>query len=358
MRIKEAGELNLLQEIKRRHNPSSPDFSRNAEVIVGIGDDAAVLSLHDRRTLVTTDMMIEGVHFDLSFTNFVSLGYKLVSVNVSDIMAMGSEPRYLFLNIALNGETDMDDFWRLFSGIEHAMRIYGLRLLGGDLSSSTGPAMLSATLIGSSSSFLTRSGANPGDKIYVTGTLGDSACGLEILKRLSPDSRESVRNIDFINEFNAENLDSLHLEASYHKQISFSTALPLIKRHLAPDARASQAYASAATAMMDISDGLFIDLNRLCDESAVGAEIDLAKIPVSGELAIVSGLLELDSLMLASSGGEDYELLFTAPPDTAESELQGAACIGFITDSGMFAKDSEGRRTEIKPKGYQHFANS
>ncbi|MDX9714639.1 MAG: thiamine-phosphate kinase [Dissulfurispiraceae bacterium] len=357
MRIKEAGELNLLQEIKRRHNPSSTELRCNPEAIVGIGDDAAVLSLRDRNTLITTDMMIEGVHFDLSFTNIISLGYKLVSVNVSDIMAMAASPRYLFLNMAINGETEVDDFWRLFSGIEHAIGIYDLQLLGGDLSSSPGPAMLSATLLGASDSFVTRAGACPGDRIYVTGTLGNSACGLELLKRLSPDSKEMVRKIDFIYEFNFEGVQTLRLDDSENSLINFSTALPLIKRHLAPDARASQAYAAAATSMMDISDGLFIDLNRLCDESGVGAEIDLAKIPVSAELVITSGLLGLDMLNLAVSGGEDYELLFTAPPKISESELQGAVCIGVVTDSGRFATDSDGRRTEIKPRGYQHFEN-
>ncbi|MCE5312231.1 MAG: thiamine-phosphate kinase [Nitrospiraceae bacterium] len=358
MRLKEAGELRLLQEIRKRHSLFSAAFAADPEIVVGIGDDAAVLSPRSWQTLVTTDMMLEGVHFDTSFSNLASIGYKLVSVNVSDIMAMAATPRYLFLNMAMHGDTDIEDFWLLFSGIEHGIRMYDLKLLGGDLSSSTGPCMLSATLLGTSNSFVTRSGAKPGDRVYVTGSLGDSACGLEVLKRLSQESRQVIKAIDFIHEFRPDAGDSISFEQGISSSMDFSTALPLIKRHLAPDARASSAYASAATSMMDISDGLFIDISRLCDESAVGVEIFMNRLPVSSEMTAAAGLLGLDAEMLAVSGGEDYELLFTAPSDIAEGDLPGATCIGMIKEQGRFTVSSSGQRREIQPKGYQHFANT
>lgn len=353
MRLREAGELSLLQEIRKRHSLSSAGFSSDPEVVVGVGDDAAVINSGARQTLVTTDMMLEGVHFDTSFANIASVGYKLVSVNVSDIMAMAATPKYLFLNMAMHGDTDVDDFWRLFSGIEHGIRMYDLKLLGGDLSASTGPCMLSATLLGVSQGFVSRFGARPGDKVYVTGTLGDSACGLEILKRLSPDSRRIIKELDMIHDFRPNGTDTLN---TGDVEINFSTALPLIKRQLAPDARSSKAYATAATSMMDISDGLFIDLTRLCDESSVGVELDLAMLPVSSEMTSAATLLGIDPVKPAVSGGEDYELLFTAGPNIPASELPGATCIGVITEQGRFAVYSDGVRREIRPQGYQHFA--
>ncbi len=325
MRLNQAGELTLLKKLK--------DSFRSSEssVIVGIGDDAAVIAPQKQQLLVTTDMMNEGVHFDLSFTSAFQLGFKLVSVNVSDIFAMAGTPKYLFLNISMN-DTDTTKFFdELYEGIACAMKVYGISLLGGDLTGALNDMLLSATVIGTTEKAVTRKGALVGDRIYVTGTLGDSACGLELLKRMMPEDKEAVR-----------------------ASRDLSSAQPLICRHLMPLAREASKIAPVANAMIDISDGLFIDLSRICDESGKGAKIYLDKLPLSEDLKKACGFLKLDALRIATTGGEDYELLFTAPAN-ADMAAISATCIGEITEEARIVVDTSGRETELKAEGYQHF---
>ncbi|MBF0327778.1 MAG: thiamine-phosphate kinase [Nitrospirae bacterium] len=325
MRLNQAGELTLLKKLK--------DSFRSSEssVIVGIGDDAAVIAPQKQQLLVTTDMMNEGVHFDLSFTSAFQLGFKLVSVNVSDIFAMAGTPKYLFLNISMN-DTDTTKFFdELYEGIACAMKVYGISLLGGDLTGALNDMLLSATVIGTTEKAVTRKGALVGDRIYVTGTLGDSACGLELLKRMMPEDKEAVR-----------------------ASRDLSSAQPLICRHLMPLAREASKIAPVANAMIDISDGLFIDLSRICDESGKGAKIYLDKLPLSEDLKKACGFLKLDALRIATTGGEDYELLFTAPANADMAAIR-ATCIGEITEEARIVVDTSGRETELKAEGYQHF---
>ena len=189
MKLSDIGELSLLKTIRRRFTVKSKD------VIVGIGDDTAVIKPSGNNLLATTDMMVEGIHFDLNLITPYQLGFKLVSVNVSDIYAMGGRPQYLLLDIALNKNTEQSFVNRLFDGIRRAMKLYGVSLIGGDISSSRKDIVIAATLIGDAKKHIRRSGAKPGDRIYVTGNLGDSACGLEILKKLSVVSCQlSARN--------------------------------------------------------------------------------------------------------------------------------------------------------------------
>jgi thiamin-phosphate kinase len=178
MKLSQIGELTLLDQIRKRFKKKSDN------IIVGIGDDAAVLKPTDKNLLVTTDMMVEGVHFDLSFTTPYQLGFKLISVNVSDIYAMGGKPLYLLLNIAVKKDTEKKFIDKLFDGIKDAMNLYDTILIGGDLSATKSGMALSATVIGCLKKHILRSGANVGDRIYVTGYLGDSACGLELMKRI------------------------------------------------------------------------------------------------------------------------------------------------------------------------------
>lgn len=361
MKLHQKGELQLLKEIKERFNPSLEQ--KDSGIIVGIGDDAAVFKCPNEKILVTTDLMTEGIHFDLSYTSSFQLGFKLVSVNVSDIYAMGGMPRYIFLNIAMKKDVSEQFFWDFFNGISTANSIYGTKLLGGDISSTSNDMMVSATVIGIAERIIKRSGAKVGDKIYLTNTTGDSACGLEILKRLTPQNRDIIKDYDFGLLEKTETLkEPLLLDVnSKILSLDFYISEPLIKRHLMPIARYPKKFINNATAMIDVSDGLFIDLNRLCDESNTGAQIYLDKIPISKNLKSACELLELNPYNLALSGGEDYELLFTSSVNyeniISSNDNIGLSCIGEITTEKRVLIMPDGKETEIKSEGYQHFSD-
>lgn len=370
MKLHQIGELKLLQEVREKF--SSTDQS----IIVGIGDDAAVIAtqkacpepVEGEKILVTTDMMNEGIHFDMSFTSPFHLGFKLVSVNVSDIFAMGGKPKYLFLNIAMKKDEDENTFWSMYEGIFSAMNIYGLSLVGGDLCAAKNDIVLSATIIGAGDRIITRGGASVGDKIYVTGTVGDSACGLEILKRLTDESRNRVHGLGLgVKSKEKKEIEGKDLLLTLNSKLltlNLTIAEPLLKRHLMPVARDSTEISNYATSMIDISDGLFIDICRLCDESNVGARIYLDKIPMSAEMKKTAEIMKLDPIHLATSGGEDYELLFTTPPEinseirNSKFEILKITCIGEIVEKDRIVIDKSGREFPMKAEGYQHFGTS
>jgi len=352
MRLSQIGELSLLEQIRKRFGKQS----RN--IIVGIGDDAAVLKQVDTNLLVTTDMMVEGVHFDLNFTTPFQIGFKLVSVNVSDIYAMGGKPSYLLLSLAMNNYTEKSFIDKFFDGVQRAIKLYGISLVGGDLSSSKSLMSLSATLIGYTKRHIQRSGARVGDKIYVTGPLGDSACGLMLLKEKikKPVPFENLNAMQRARckELRAKNKNSLLFALCpklLKEGLPWKVVEPLLRRHLIPEARDPKEFVRYATAIIDISDGLLIDLSRLCDESKVGARIYIEKIPVSYELKKAASYLGISPIKLALSGGEDYELLFTAPANKKVKALH----IGEITESERVIIDSSGRKKAFSAEGYQHF---
>ncbi len=348
MLLRHIGERRLLREIREKFSATSND--RDSGIIVGIGDDAAVMAPLKGNLLCTTDMMNEGIHFDLSFTGPFQLGFKLVSVNVSDVMAMGGSAKYLFLNIALKEDAEETFFWELYEGIGAAAAHYGVRLAGGDLCAARNDTVLSATVLGTGDDVITRGKALVGDRIYVTGTVGDSACGLEIGKRLSRQSREMVRQWRF------QDADRTP-ESPPLSSMEWRMARPLLERHLMPVARDSRQYIHYATSMIDVSDGLFIDLCRICDESNVGARIYLDRLPVSKEMKGAAEAMGLDALVFATSGGEDYELLFTSSSLPAEAAQQDCrvTCIGEVVETDRIVVDAAGREFPLKPEGYEHF---
>ncbi len=305
--------------------------------------------------------MNEGVHFDLGYSSALYLGFKLVSVNVSDIMAMGCVPKYLFLDLAFTSDADEELFDGIYDGIHEAIRLYGVSLLGGDLCSSRSDTVLAATVIGEGDRVVFRKGAMPGDRIYITSSTGDSGCGLQILKRLDDESRERVRRQKSRVEPDVCTGPDLKLQSDSGPVISLGwrPGFRLIKRHLIPVARDSRDMAAFANAMLDISDGLFIDLSRLCDESGTGAIIYSDQVPISPELAEASGLLGMDALKMAVSGGEDYEILFTSSNFPLEAYNAShdikVSCIGEITASERAVIDKEGKRSPLTAAGYEHF---
>jgi thiamine-monophosphate kinase len=337
MKLSQIGEISLLEQIRRSF------CKKSKNIIVGIGDDAAVVKPLGKNLLVTTDMMVEGVHFDLSFTTPYQLGFKLISVNVSDVYAMGGKPFYLLLNIAVNKNTNKKFMDRLFDGVKDALTLYDAILIGGDLSATNAGTALSATVIGYVKKHIPRSGANIGDKIYVTGYLGNSACGLELLKKIKRPVPLQRNSPTFNVQRSAKNLKL---------GLSWKVVEPMLRRHLMPEARDSKKFIKDATSMIDVSDGLLIDLWRLCNESKVGARIYIENIPVSPELRKAASYLGISPIKLALSGGEDYELLFTAP---AEKKVK-AIHIGDITESEKVIFDSSGRKKPFSAKGYDHFA--
>lgn len=341
MKLSRVGELSLLEAIRKNF------AKKTRNVLVGIGDDAAVLKPGKEYLLATTDMMVEGVHFDLHFITAYQLGFKLISVNVSDIYAMGGNPSYVLLNVAVGKDRTKEFMDAFFEGVKDAMYLYRARLIGGDISSSVGGVSVSATLIGSAKRYIKRSGAKVGDRIYVTGNLGDSACGLAILKKLKRPVQlnRSMRGA-------AKGPAPYPLTAKL-RQLGLSRKIsePLLRRHIMPEARNPEKISRYATSMIDISDGLLIDLWRLCDESRVGARIYEKEIPLSPELKSAAAGLGIDSLKAALSGGEDYELLFTAP---ASNKIR-AIYIGDVIESKRVIVGREGRERRFSAEGYRHF---
>ncbi len=352
LKLSDIGELKLLKQIKRRFK------NVNSDILIGIGDDAALLKSFKKNFLVTTDMMVEGVHFNLSYITPYQLGFKLVSINVSDIYAMGGVPRYLLLNLAMNKNTLIETFDSFFDGVKRATLLYRLSLVGGDISSTNKGMILSATIIGYAQKSLSRSGAKIGDRIYVTNNLGDSACGLALLKMVkTPVPIERINLKAKVKEVSTKNKDSMlrsFCSELSEKGLEWNDVEPLLRRHLLPEARDPEKFIRYATSMIDISDGLLIDLSRLCDESKVGARVFIKNIPLSLELKKTASHLGLSPTKLALSGGEDYELLFTAHRDKKVEAIY----IGDIIESERVIIDKSGKKKTFIPEGYQHFADS
>ncbi len=348
MKLSHIGELSLLEHIRRT-------FSRKTkDIIVGIGDDAAVVNPSGKRILLTTDMMAEGVHFDLRFVTAYQLGFKLISVNVSDIYAMAGKPLYVLITIAVCSNTRTEFINNFFQGVEAALNLYKLVLIGGDVSSAVNDMALSATVIGHAENVIQRSGARAGDRLYVTGPLGDSACGLAVLKQIGSTVPLQVTRL-VTDPKPASGADGYRKLWSYlsRRGLSWKMTEPLLRRHLMPEVKMPKQWRQTATAMIDVSDGLLIDLSRLCNESRVGARLYEEKIPISDEMRKAASCLGLSPLTLALSGGEDYELLFTVPPGKKVKAL----CIGEITESRRIIVDRAGNERPFSAEGYQHFGN-
>lgn len=268
---------------------------RNASSIVGIGDDAAVIGEGGIRTLVTTDMLVEGVHFDLGYVPLKHLGYKAIAVNVSDICAMNARPEQVTVSIAISNRFPLEAVEELYSGILLACERYQVDLVGGDTTSSTSGLIISVTAIGTAAKddVVLRSGAKPTDLICVSGDLGAAYLGLQILEREKRIFQENP---------------GIQPDLSGHDYI--------LERQLRPEARTDiidmlQQEGMVPTAMIDISDGLSSELLHICKQSKVGCRVHTDRIPIDAATGLAAEELNLDVLTCALNGGEDYELLFT-----------------------------------------------
>jgi thiamine-monophosphate kinase len=310
-------------------------------VVISVGDDAAVVEGGRHHQVLTTDMLVEGVHFELETTSAHDLGFKAVVVNVSDVAAMGGSPRYGLASVGVSEGVEAPWIMELYGGMREAADEYAMALVGGDTSRAE-RMVLSFTVVGevAAGRAVTRAGARPGDHLVVTGSLGAAAGGL----RLAQKEPEEVMEI-----------------------LGTDWARTLVQALERPVARVGEGQALAqagATAMMDLSDGLALDLSRLCRESAVGATIRAADIPVALQLHQLAGAQGLDPLELALHGGEDYELLATIPPKALEEveasigERFGTALtdIGEVTEGSLVLETPDGAQRPLEPRGWNHFA--
>jgi thiamine-monophosphate kinase len=329
-------EIELLRAIRKVLSGEAPG------VVVPVGDDAAVIDPGRHDGVLTADMLVDGVHFDHAATSAHDLGYKAVAVNVSDVAAMGGSPRYGLACLGLPPATESAWIIELFGGMREAAEDLGLVLVGGDTSRAD-RTVISITVYGevAKGRAVTRSGARPGDVLVVTGTLGASAGGLRLSRAPEEQQKEAL---------------------------STEAGRAVVAVHERPAARVEEGQALAvagATAMIDVSDGLALDLARMCEESGVGARVRLADVPVAPALAEIAPMIGMDPLDLALHGGEDYELL-AAIPERAVAELQGAmrerfrtqlTAIGEVTETGgLVAVRPDGGEEPLEPKGWDHFA--
>ena len=323
MKLAELGEFGLIDRIALRVAPS-------ASVPLGIGDDAAaLLPTPGTLTLITSDMLLEGVHFDLAFCDPQSLGRKSLSVNLSDLAAMGAHPRQFLLGIALPKETSLEFVDGFMAGILEQAERFGVTLVGGDTCASKGGVAISITALGEQRPELVvkRGGASAGDLIYVSGTVGDAAAGLRELRRGVRDGFLVARQLD------------------PQPRVAAGVAL---------------AEAGLASAMIDVSDGVLADLTHICELSRAGAKLHLAGLPLSDEYRESCGA---DPFALALSGGEDYELLFCTPKGRAaevEALFAGIGLnvsrIGEITGGdGVELIGPDGAVYQPGLRGFDHF---
>jgi thiamine-monophosphate kinase len=310
-------------------------------VVVPVGDDAAVVEPGRHHMVLTADMLVEGIHFDLDATSAHDLGYKALVVNVSDLAAMGGAPRFALVSLGLQQGVDPAWVMDLYGGLREAAGEYGMTVIGGDLSRST-ERIVAVTAIGAvaKGKAVTRSGARRGDVLVVTGELGAAAAGLLLSQRPSHDVRASLGS---------------------------DAGKNALRALLRPHARVGEGETLAqagATAMIDLSDGLSIDLHRLCSESDVGARLRLTDVPLADGLEGLAEALGTDAQALAVGGGEDYELLATMPGEVVEPTRQrlldrfGTTLteIGEIVGSGVTALGSDGVEEPLERSGWDHFA--
>jgi thiamine-monophosphate kinase len=329
-------------------------------VLTGIGDDAAVLRLSASSPLLaTTDMLIEGVHFDLSYTDFHSLGWKSAAVNLSDIAAMGGLPRFCLTSLGIPPSVSVEQVSEFYRGLNALLRVHQTALVGGDTCSSRKGLVVSVVMLGESKKkqVLTRAGAKPGDRIFVTGTLGDSAAGLELLRNAECGLRNGKSEIK-------KPKSAIHGVQGKGSHSAFRIPhSALVMRHLRPVPRVEWgrkiAQAGCASSMIDISDGLSSDLSHICAQSGVGASVFAEKIPLSPPLRKAASHFGKAPLPYALSGGEDYELLFTVPPEKIKKLLSldlPVSELGEITRTRkMLIVDGMGGKTLLRPSGYNHF---
>ena len=333
--ISKYGEFGLIKHLTEKiklQNPSS---------LKGVGDDAAVLDYKDKQVLVTTDLLLEGVHFDLIYTPLKHLGYKAAVVNFSDIYAMNGRPKQITVSLGVSKRFTVENLEDIYAGITLACENYGVDLMGGDTSASLTGLIISITCIGEAEKekIVYRNGAGENDLICVSGNLGSAYMGLQLLEREK-----------LVFEGQQENV-----------QPDFSGKEYILQRQLKPEARKDIIERLAEkgiqpTAMMDISDGLSSELIHICSQSNVGCRVYEDKIPINMQAAVMAEELNMNIVTAALNGGEDYELLFTCKLEDYEKiiTLEDVGIVGHITkpELGMNLTGRNGEEIPLKAQGW------
>jgi len=306
----------------------------------GVGDDAAVLSYEGKETLVTTDLLLEGIHFDLMYVPLKHLGYKSAVVNFSDIYAMNGRPRQITVSLGISKRFSVEDIESFYEGIFSACEVYGVDVVGGDTSASLTGLTISITCIGEAEKdkIVYRNGAKENDLVCVSGDLGAAYMGLQLLEREKAiyDGKETF-------------------------QPDFTGKEYLLERQLKPEARKDiiellENNGIMPTSMIDVSDGLSSDIKHICKQSGVGCRIFEERLPIDYQTAMMAEQFNMNVTTVALNGGEDYELLFTVPlhmHDTV-SKIKGVHVIGHITkeEYGQLLETRDGSELQLKAQGW------
>jgi thiamine-monophosphate kinase len=334
--ISSLGEFGLIEHLTRNIE------LQNASSVLGVGDDAAVIDHFGKQTVVTTDLLVEGVHFDLMYTPLKHLGYKSVVVNLSDIYAMNATPTQIIMGLGISNRFSVEAVDEFYEGVYAACNKYAVDLVGGDIASSQKGFIISVTAIGevAPDKFVKRNTANKGDLICVSGDLGAAYIGLLFLEREK----------------------KIHME-SPGVQPDLEGEAYVIGRLLKPEARKDiidflTTAKIVPTAMMDISDGLSSEILHICRSSQLGCELFEEKLPVNDQMKQAAFKFEIDPTACALSGGEDYELLFTIPPSEYEKLVlnEEISVVGYMTDPehGAMITTKGGSKHMITAQGWNH----
>mgnify|MGYP003308194411 CR=1 FL=1 len=316
---------------------------KNDSSKLGVGDDAAVLEYKSKKTLITTDLLLEGIHFDLRYVPLKHLGYKAAIVNFSDVYAMNGQPKQITVSIGVSSRFTLEHIEELYSGIRLACDIYGVDLIGGDTSASVTGLVISITCLGEADEeeIVYRSNAKETDLICVSGDLGAAYMGLQLLER---ENRVSKGQKDF--------------------QPDFAGKEYILERQLKPEARKDivailKDNNIKPTSMIDISDGLSSELMHICKSSNVGCRVYEDKIPIDYQTACMAEEINMNLTTVALNGGEDYELLFTVPLTSHDivKEIKGVSIIGYVTkkELGGALVTRDGQEIELMAQGWNAF---
>lgn len=350
MEIAELGEFGLIDRLTNELK------IKNTSTVYGVGDDCAVLNYPDKQVLVTTDLLMEGVHFDLTYTDLRNLGYKSAMVNLSDVFAMNGIPKQLTVSMAVSKRFTVEDMEQFYEGLRAACDKWNVDIVGGDTTSSFTGFAISITCIGEADQqrIVYRNGAKDTDLICVSGDLGAAYMGLQLLER------EKSVYYQQVNEAKKKG-DRKALEQLQHFHADFAGKEYLLQRQLKAEARGDivQRLREAdilPTAMMDVSDGLSSELLHICKQSGVGCRIYEKNLPIDYQTAVMAEELNMNVTTCALNGGEDYELLFTVPiGDHAKIEaLEDVKLIGHITrkELGSVLVARDGNEFPITAQGW------
>jgi thiamine-monophosphate kinase len=335
-------EISKLGEFGLIHHLTDRIEIKNDSTIKGVGDDAAILDYKEKEVLVTSDLLLEGIHFDLTYVPLKHLGYKSAVVNFSDIYAMNGLPKQITVSIGISKRFSVEDIEEFYAGLKLACDIYGVDLVGGDTSSSLTGLVISITCIGEGvkGKVVRRSGAKDTDLICVSGDLGAAFMGLQLLER---EKRVFDGDKNFTPDFDGKEY--------------------LLERQLKPEARKDiiemlDKAGILPTSMIDVSDGLSSELIHLSKESNIGVRVYEDRIPIDYQTAAMAEQFNMNLVTAALNGGEDYELLFTVPLGDHDkvSELKGVRVIGYVTkpELGNYLVGRDGGEVELKAQGWTH----